>query len=154
MAKRVQIKNEIRAQIHSGYLNPQLTSVLTFEKSELNKLEFFDGGKEFRYNGNMYDVAKTTETETMITYYCINDSKEMQLFANLDKHIKNHVSADKSSKDNGSKKTSDNVVKVYFSTLESYNFLQTGTSICFLPVNAMCLSAQKQNCTPPPPEFC
>lgn len=154
VAEQMQVKKEIRAQINSGYMNGSLTTTITINRSELSKITFYEDGQEMRYNDNMYDIAKTTEAKNAITYYCINDSKESSLFAQLDKHISTHVAANKPLKDNGSKTSLDNVIKIYFSTKNSFTFDQIGTVVHFTPVHTVCLSAQKQNSTPPPPEFC
>ncbi|MBL0328081.1 MAG: hypothetical protein IPP64_01350 [Bacteroidetes bacterium] len=144
VAQKKQIKKEIRAQINSGYLNESLTAILTFSKLELNKVEFMDEGKEIRHNGKMYDIVKYTETETTISYYCIDDSKENSILSYLDNHVKSHVGGGKPVKDGKSNSMKDNVIKVYFSTENNFYFMQNETTVNFFPVETFCLSSKKK----------
>jgi hypothetical protein len=134
-------------------MNEAVTTTITINKSEKNKIKFYGDNEEMMYNDHMYDIAKTSETETTITYYCINDSKETNLIASLDDHINTHVAANKPLKDNGSKKITEHVVKIYFATKNTFTFDLTTKQTDFAEQNMMYVSAQKQNCTPPPPEF-
>ena len=47
--------------------------------------------KEFRLNGNLYDIVKEIENDSSIYLYCINDEKENSLFSELCKKIDNNV---------------------------------------------------------------
>jgi len=47
--------------------------------------------KEFRLNGNLYDIVKEVENDSSIYLYCINDEKENSLFSELCKKIDNNV---------------------------------------------------------------
>jgi hypothetical protein len=154
LAEQMQIRNEIRSQINSGYYDKSFTSVITVNKTALSNVEFFDDGNEMIYNGARYDITKKTETDSEVTLYCINDLKEESLFASLDKHIDTHVAANKPLKDNSSKKITDNIVKVYFTPVTTFNFYRTAASLNPIPAGNDCLPAEKQKSTPPPPEFC
>ena len=154
LAQQVQIKSEIRSQINSGFYDEELTSVITINKADLSAVEFFDEGEEMRYKGSMYDIVKKKESAKEITYYCINDSHEESLMARLDSHIKTHVSDNKPLKHNSPKKMTDNIVKIYFTAVADFHFYQTIVPVDYLSAANACLPAEKQNSTPPPPEFC
>jgi hypothetical protein len=153
LTQQMQIRSEIRSQINAGYYDKNFTSVITLNKSELRNVEFFDDGNEMEYKGSRYDIARKTESNENVTFYCINDSEETSLLAKLDNHISTHVAA-KPIKDNSSKKLTDNVVKIYFMTDNSFHLYQADAASEFIPAGSDCLPAEKQKSTPPPPEFC
>jgi thiamine biosynthesis lipoprotein ApbE len=147
-----QVKKAIKKEIKNKLKDEELIQ-LTFKKSELDKIEFEDGGKEIVFNDNMYDIVKQSETQDEITYYCINDSKEKELFTNLDDHINTHIKANKPIKNNGAKKLSDNVVKIYFLNRTSFSFFdQSSTFERFNPINLY--SSYIKSASIPPPEVC
>jgi hypothetical protein len=47
--------------------------------------------KEFRLNGNLYDIVKEIEKDSSIFLYCINDNRENSLFNELCKKIDDNV---------------------------------------------------------------
>jgi len=147
-----QVKKAIKKEIKNKLKDEELIP-LTFKKSELHKVEFEDGGKEIVYNDEMYDIVKQSETQDKITYYCINDSKEKELFRNLDDHINIHIKSNKPIKNNGAKKLSDNVVKIYFLNKISFSFFEDSSVFeRFNPINLY--SSYIQSASSPPPEFC
>ena len=154
LVEQIVIKNEIRSQINSGYMDDASTTIITIGKAEKSKIVFYDENEEMRYNDRMYDIVKTIETKNTITYYCINDFKETSLIAGLNDHINTHVASNIPVKNNGSKKITENVIKVYFSSVNSFTFSLIPTNVRFSGKNIIYVSAQKQNDTPPPPEFC
>lgn len=52
-------------------------------------------GKEFSFNGQMYDVVKTAVEKGKLLLYCINDDKEQQLVDNYNSVTKQNSSAGK-----------------------------------------------------------
>ena len=59
--------------------------------------------KEFRLNGNMYDIVRCENNDGRTVLYCINDKQEQALFANLDEHIEKHIAANSKNKNSKSK---------------------------------------------------
>jgi len=55
-----------------------------------------EDGKEFRLEGNLYDVVKIKKEKDSICYYCFCDVKESNLIANLDKLVKDQSDHSKS----------------------------------------------------------
>jgi hypothetical protein len=49
------------------------------------------GSKEFRLNGNLYDIVKEIKRDSYIFLYCINDIRENSLFSELFKKIDDNV---------------------------------------------------------------
>ena len=147
--QQYQVKSEIESEIKAGINTNELTTV-TISKMDLSDIQWMESGKEMRYNGEMYDVVKSSETSNSVTYYCINDAKEESLFANLDDHINTHVLSNVPQK--SSKKLIDHVVKLYFSTPPAAEFSSTAYSQNFSFGNSIFTSVIIEK-NAPPPEF-
>ena len=88
------IKKEIKRKIKHSLPEKELT-LITVNSANENQLDWEDE-KEFHYKGNMYDIVRKKENpDGSITYYCINDTQEKELFINLNNLVK-----DKSGKEN------------------------------------------------------
>ncbi|MGZ4054856.1 MAG: hypothetical protein ACXVPU_19140 [Bacteroidia bacterium] len=154
-AEQWQLQDEISAQIRSGSIpdsDPRVTKII-INRSELKNEGISENDDEITYKEHLYDVAKVIKNKTSITFYCINDTREESLLAGLDNHIQTNV-ANLPVKDQGSKKATDTIIKVYFSTKAEFSFASVSSDYAFSPVNSFYLSAQRQTATPPPPEFC
>lgn len=116
-----QIKKEIKAEIKKNINSDELTTIV-IDKEQINKIDWFEEGKEMYYNGKLYDVVRLTKNVTSVTYYCINDKQEELLFANLEEHIAMHIAANKPIKNQASKKLANNVIKLYFFNDQSIKF--------------------------------
>lgn len=70
--------------------------VIVVDKVELengnSKLNWLKEGKEFKYNGKMYDIVSTKEIDGKLFLYCRNDSEEEELFNNICSLIKKNIS--------------------------------------------------------------
>lgn len=113
---RKEVKHEIKRQLPSSEL-----SVIEVSKKQLQDIIWEKENEEFYYKGNMYDIVRSDESVTSVTYYCINDKQEEALFENLDEYIDNNIASQKSTKSSSSKKTADTSVKLYFNTEISFN---------------------------------
>jgi hypothetical protein len=147
--EQCEIKTEIELAVNSG-TNLNGLTVLTISKTDLSKIEWLEPGREMRYSGELYDIFKSSETETNVTYYCMDDSKETTLFSDLVEHVNTHVLSNTSH--NNSKKTISYLVKLYFSvstqivysTIENVRNFQT----CNLIFSSITLEKKS-----PPPQF-
>ena len=87
--QHLQIRREIKRQIKRGVPENELhlISVKQGEEEQLN----WQNEKEFIYKETFYDVVRKETGEAGLTlYYCINDTQEEELFANLDALIKKY----------------------------------------------------------------
>lgn len=82
------VRNEIKQKIKLSVPENQL-NIIKFEKNQ--KIPWVKKGKEFIYNGNMYDVVRTENINNQTIFYCILDFKETELFANLDLQVKRNI---------------------------------------------------------------
>lgn len=145
-----QIKSEVQFELKSGFDSDELET-LTIDKSNITNIEWLEPGKEMRYNNQLWDIVKSTETSSSIIFYCINDAKEKSLFTKLEDHIKTHV-ATKSSNDDPSKKSIDTTVKLYFLTDFSFSYIKELYNNCFFTPNSNYTSVFIKT-NSPPPEF-
>ena len=88
--EQYRVKEEIKEKIISSLPENELIQV-KISSDELKKLIWTEDGKEFRYNGNMYDVVKIKKSSGITCYYCFNDEKESKLLASLDKLVKDQT---------------------------------------------------------------
>ncbi|RYD78723.1 MAG: hypothetical protein EOP53_10755 [Sphingobacteriales bacterium] len=89
-ALQTKIKREMRRAIRRN-AKPEELTVFTFslENNKITDTDFdLKDEHEFSYKGEMYDVVRTEKTGNTITFYCLNDKKEKQLFANLNQSVK------------------------------------------------------------------
>ena len=86
--------------------NEKNLQTIRIHKSENKNIVFADDEKEMSYNGEMYDIKDKSRDGDYIVFHCLNDKKENELIANLDKHIQNNIDTKSSSekKQNSSSK--------------------------------------------------
>lgn len=83
-----QTRREIKLQIKQGIPENELHKIV-FAANE--KPEWVREGKEFRYKNQMYDIVRKEKSNGSTIYYCVNDTEETQLFANLDVIVKKQM---------------------------------------------------------------
>jgi hypothetical protein len=145
-----ELKSEIKIKIKQGLPTKELVT-LTIPSKELKTIVWHDGGKEFSYKGKMYDVVKSEQIENAITYYCIDDSKETNLFANLDEHINANVITTNTGKQHPTKKLNDHVVKIYFCQKNTFYFQSHPTTIEAIAAHQFMVSNPFLGSDTPPP---
>lgn len=150
-ATQYQIKSVIQNEIRSGFDSPELETLI-IPKTNLAGIEWLESGKEMRYHDQLYDIVKSVETSTTLTFYCINDTKEKALYSKLEDHINTHVISTNPVKNNSSKKLIDTVVKLYFSIQNSFSLFQNESNIKYFTSNLIYTPALIE-INSPPPEF-
>jgi hypothetical protein len=78
------LQKEIRQEIRQGLSEKDLTLIVVPADDE-SGICWIKPGKEFTYQGNMFDVVKTKINGNKKFYYCINDIKEKKLIADFSK---------------------------------------------------------------------
>ena len=84
---RHSVRREVMNEIRYGLKNKDLCLIVV-SADKKNKITWVKTGKEFRYNGNMYDVVRVERKNNKTFYYCINDINEKTLIARYLKHNK------------------------------------------------------------------
>jgi hypothetical protein len=124
--QQYKIKEEIKERIIHNLPEKELT-LLRISSSDKEKITWTENDKEFRYNGNMYDVVKIKAGTDTTYYYCFNDEKESKLFVNLDKLVKEQT-------DNSQSRTNQKKQDItYF--FHELSYTQCLTEIPFLYFN-------------------
>ena len=83
--KQADIKQGMTLNIN-GASSTEKSETLSFDKAEFAKLVFTDGGKEFSYEGRLYDVVEIKNSGSRVTVVVEYDAKETDLvetFASL-----------------------------------------------------------------------
>ena len=86
-----QVKDEVKYLLKHTVPLEDLV-LISIENSESSLLTWTKPNKEFRYQGQMYDIVEKKIKGSKIEYRCLHDFKESKLFENLDIHIKNYIS--------------------------------------------------------------
>lgn len=103
------IKSKMKAELRSGKHNADL---VVFTEQDL-KFAKWEHSKEFFLGDGKYDVVRTEITKDGKIYHCVNDTKEIELYKNLDTHGKQ-------------KSVFEDIVKKFTITVnkEQFSFLQ------------------------------
>ena len=83
------IHKEIKNAITQSIPQNKLITII-IDKNNNKDINFVDD-KEFMYKGKMYDVVRQQANGNTTIYYCINDTKEEELYANLNKEMKTNM---------------------------------------------------------------
>lgn len=83
------IHKEIKNTITQNIPKNKLITIIV-DKNNNKDINFIDD-KEFMYKGKMYDVVRQQTNGNTTIYYCINDTKEEELYANLNKEVKTNM---------------------------------------------------------------
>ncbi len=75
-----------------------MIELLIFNKEDIQKrkIDFkWIHSREFKYNGDMYDIVKREETAEQLIVHCINDTKEKKLEEEFAKRVHKNSTDDK-----------------------------------------------------------
>jgi hypothetical protein len=141
--EQYRVKEEIKEKIISSLPENELIQV-KISLADHKKLTWMEDGKEFRYDGNMYDVVKIKRSSGITCYYCFNDEKESKLFANLDKMVKAQT-------DNSPSRTTQKKQTItYFAPSSMFTQLLAETPVLFFEFSSRYKSVTTNILSPPP----
>jgi hypothetical protein len=86
------IKQDMKVLIKKYVPNQKLLCI-TIDNANAKQLSWHENGKEFSYQGKMYDVVRTETSVGSVAYYCLTDEKETELMASLDKYFNDNTTA-------------------------------------------------------------
>ena len=72
----------------------ELVETLIFNKADITngRVDFrWIHSREFKYNGDMYDMVEKKETATLLILYCVNDEKEKDLENNFQNKLEENT---------------------------------------------------------------
>jgi hypothetical protein len=149
-AVQYEIKSTIVSEINLG-IKTNAETIITINKTDLSKIDWQEEGKEMVYNGKRFDVVKSKADQTTVTFYCINDTQEETLFANLDKHVTSHVAYNKPLTNQSAKNIVNDIVKIFFTSQQEFTFTTPATvTVVFSPFRVNYTSELTKTNTPPP----
>jgi hypothetical protein len=76
-----------------NYSGEEMIELLILNKEDIvgNKIDFkWIHSREFRYNGEMYDIVKNEESDNRLFLYCIHDKEEKKLNEEFAKKIQDN----------------------------------------------------------------
>ncbi|MCX6226116.1 MAG: hypothetical protein NTV01_15420 [Bacteroidia bacterium] len=88
------IQRDVNREIEMGINDEDLSLIIVPVNNE-SGICWIKQDKEFRYQGDMYDVVKIKTIDKKKYYYCINDTREKQLVDNFNKNNNSKKSAEK-----------------------------------------------------------
>lgn len=76
----------------------EMIELLIFNKEDIenNRIDFrWIHSREFKYNGDMYDIVTKEETDKQLIVYVINDTKEKKLEDEFEKRVHKNATENK-----------------------------------------------------------
>jgi hypothetical protein len=146
------IRKEVKNRIKDAIPENELTIIrLTTNEVQNGKIGFKKiDEKEFSLSGNLYDIVRSRICGDTTIYYCINDSKEEKLFANLDEHVKRQMDTNGPLRDRANSLLK-NLVKQ--ALLYKYSFaLPESSVVSYTLTNAVLPKFFNKNIPSPPPK--
>lgn len=135
------VQHEIEQKIING-LSVEDISIIIVPVNEDHSLSWIKPGKEFKYQGDRYDVIKSMTLNQQKHYYCIKDVKEKQLIA---KYNKVH-----NSKKNAERRANRNLNQQYFVKQFSYTVSIVSSEYRFATFTSQYKSVYLFHSSPPP----
>jgi len=80
------------------YSEEEIVELLVFNKEDIinGKINFqWIHSREFKYNGDLYDIIENNVTEEQLIIYCINDTREKKLEEDFEKRVQKNSFEDK-----------------------------------------------------------
>lgn len=87
LVEQWRIKEEIKEKMIRNLPDSEL-AILKIHAIDSRKIKWVEDFREFKYEGNMFDVVKIKKEADITYYYCYHDSRESRLMANLDKLVR------------------------------------------------------------------
>ncbi|MDB5256137.1 MAG: hypothetical protein JWM14_832 [Chitinophagaceae bacterium] len=87
--KQWQVHEKMKTHLRTSLPNDQLQCI-TIAANDEYKIHWeweWEEEQEFTYQGDRYDVVRSTTLGSTTYYYCIQDTQETQLFAQLDEEV-------------------------------------------------------------------
>ncbi|WP_210486215.1 hypothetical protein [Rufibacter aurantiacus] len=147
---QAQVRSEVKRRIKEG-LPPDQLHQLSFTPEEVAVLDWKEQGREFRYQGMMYDVVRVQRQADLLLYHCVTDTEEHDLFEALDELVQDYMT--RSTKQKNLKQLVKNLAKAYQTTRIAYplHFLADATPAAFF--YQFSLSVIWQDIPVPPPKL-
>lgn len=123
---RFRMHQRIEKIIHE---NSQAEILVTFHftKEEAASLNWFEEDREFRLEGNMYDIVKAEDCGDSVIYLCVNDTRETEIFRHIERDLENRK-GDRNDEKNFATQLFNFFSHLYCTALPQLNILDAYTS--------------------------
>lgn len=95
--QQYQVKKEVKRQLLASSLHESEMDIFVLQEFN-DKLQWEEEGREFYFEGEMYDVVRTKEQNGKTVLYCLKDKKEKELLDHLVKLVKDNRKNSRSGK--------------------------------------------------------
>ena len=145
---KYQIKKQVIKEIIKGFDKSELSLISVSKLQKNTKLQWIHS-KEFRYNGEMYDIVNLIETPDSIHYYCWWDKEETELNNKISNVLNQIFSDNPQSKKMLSKAFS--FLGVFYEKIKEYDvFLNAFNLLMYFHSSESIISQSYKPITPPP----
>lgn len=93
------VRKQVKQMMIRG-INPGKLILLRFSHEDTSRQLRWEHAQEFEYNGNMYDIVKTTQTADSVNYLCWPDHRETALNKELNRLVDIAMGDDTENKQN------------------------------------------------------
>lgn len=143
--EQYEVRKEIKQKIKNSVPGNEL-AVITVDRHNRGELIWLEEGREFLYRNQLYDVVRLETKGDATVFYCINDTQEEQLFAELDKHVRGQMETNSSDH----KHSHEYTVKNYFTESMQVHFFIDFTAVDFPSFSEALPESFSKNFVPPP----
>jgi hypothetical protein len=141
--EQFRIKEEVKEKIINNLPENELT-LIKISSRDNEKIIWMEEGREFKYQGNMFDVVRIKKGTDTTYYYCFSDVNESKLLANLDKLVKEQT-------DNSQSRTNQKKQEInYFFHEILFTQCLTETPVLFFNCTSRYRSIDTDVLSPPP----
>ncbi len=88
--EREEIREKVEQKIINSLHKSELICIVANAENQ-SKIQWERAEKEFRFEGNLYDVVYSENIAGIIRYYCLSDKAETILEAKIDKLLENQT---------------------------------------------------------------
>ena len=149
LAVKSDLRNDALSSLsHSSHLNA--ISVPKYLSETPNSRFRMIDENEFSLDGKLYDVQKKTDDGKTLTFYCMNDEKEQNLFNSLGENVQMQNGTKDASGNN--KTVNLNPLELFFMPGSLFSFSTNNISIIFDRINTSKILSGYLTCITPPPD--
>lgn len=144
------VRYEVKQQIKAGVPESDLVTLRIAKVWEETPNARFERehSKEFRFDGEMYDIIRSRDEGDTTVYICIHDVKESGLFADLERLTEEEIDQPINKKSRES--LQQLIAAKYVQKTFSLSFVRSASHIARLPIKAQLVSENLQIDSPPP----
>ena len=144
------LHNSVEQEITENYKkNIKEKDLIKITFTDTDNIRWTKTGKEFAYDGYMYDVVKSVTKDGNLTFYCIQDFEDSELYDNLSQIVSSQLLNSKDQKKKADKML-QLILKLLFIDISDFNIYQVPSVNHFIIKKFSILIPDLKPKTPPP----